>query len=69
MWGGILRASSTGSLALEVVPHHSLWLTLTLVCFVREYPLAYLSGTAVVGSVCSSIADVLFILTSYKGAL
>ena len=42
--------------------------TPTPICLVQDYPLAYLSGAAVVGSLCSSIVDVLLILASHKDA-
>ena len=50
-----------GTTSLSVV-------TPTPICFFQDSPLAYLSGTAVVGSLCSSIVDVLLILTSKKDA-
>ena len=42
--------------------------TPTLICLVQDYPLVYLGGTAVVGSLCSSIVDVLLILAIHKDA-
>ena len=44
-------------------------ITPTPICFLQGYPLAYLSGTAVVGSLCSSVEDVFLILTNQKDAL